>query len=49
MSPEIHGVLSDVITIVNNILPKALNPRLFESLFEEMGTQYTHLLHAWTR
>lgn len=44
MSPELHEVLSDVIKIVNHIRHKALNSRLFESLCEEMGSQYTHLL-----
>lgn len=50
MSPELHEVLSDVIKIVNNIRHKSLNSRLFESLCEEMGSQYTHLLlHAEVR
>ncbi|KAK1332829.1 hypothetical protein QTO34_006360 [Cnephaeus nilssonii] len=46
MSPELHEVLSDVIKIINEIRHKALNSRIFEALCEEMGSQYTHLLHA---
>jgi len=50
MFPELHEVLSDVIKIVNHIRHKELNSRLFESLCEEMGSQYTHLLlHAEVR
>ncbi|XP_022183319.1 zinc finger MYM-type protein 6-like [Myzus persicae] len=44
ISPELYEVLSDVIKIVNHIRHKALNSRLFESLCEEMCSQYTHLL-----
>ena len=47
MSPELHEVLSDVIKIINEIRHKALNSRIFETLCQEMGSQYTHLLlHA---
>lgn len=49
MSPELHEVLSDVIKIINEIRHKALNSRIFEALCEEMGSQYTHLLHAEVR
>ena len=50
MSPELHKVLSDVIKIINEIRHKALNSRLFETLCEEIGSQYTHLLpHAEVR
>lgn len=49
MSPELHEIFSDIIKIVNNIRHKALNSRLFESLCEEMGSQYTHLFHLEVR
>ena len=47
MSPELNKVLSDVIKIINEIRHKALNFWIFETLCEEMGSHYTHLLlHA---
>uniref|UniRef100_A0A8C6V644 Uncharacterized protein n=1 Tax=Naja naja TaxID=35670 RepID=A0A8C6V644_NAJNA len=43
MSPELHEVLSDVIKIINEIQHKALNSRMFEELFQEIGSEYSHL------
>ena len=43
MSQELHKVLSHVIKIINEIQHKALNSRIFETLCEEMASQYSLL------
>ncbi|GFV25364.1 hypothetical protein TNCV_1146351 [Trichonephila clavipes] len=49
MFQEKHEVLSNVIEIIKEIRPKALNSRIFEAICEEMGSEYTHLRHAEVR
>ncbi|XP_028969107.1 zinc finger MYM-type protein 6-like, partial [Galendromus occidentalis] len=50
MSAELRGVLTIVVKIINNIRHKALNSRLFESLCEEMDSEFKNLLlHAEVR
>ncbi|GFX20714.1 transposon Tf2-9 polyprotein [Trichonephila clavipes] len=49
MYPELHEVFLNAIEFIKEIRHKALNSRIFETLREEMGSEYTPLHHAEVR
>lgn len=42
---ELYLVLTDVISMINFIESKVLNSRIFNAMFDEMGSQYKSLLY----
>ncbi|XP_044300501.1 transcription intermediary factor 1-beta isoform X6 [Varanus komodoensis] len=44
LSPELNTVMNDVVKIINEIRSRALNSRLFTTLYESMDSQHQHLL-----